>query len=128
VSFAAITLCVASQRVFIVVDVVYFVIDSVRNLSTNGIRLEGQRKNFGRYCTRDSNWELDIFSNFQSSHVSHQNAILQPPIQWVPGTLSLGVKRPGREADHSPTSSAEVKEWVELYLHSPIRLHGVVLS
>jgi hypothetical protein len=43
----------------------------------------------------------------------------QPPIQWVPGALSLGVKRPGREADHSPPSSAEVKEWVELYLHSP---------
>jgi hypothetical protein len=33
----------------------------------------------------------------------------------------------GREADHSPAFSAEVKEWVELYLHSPIRLHGVVL-
>jgi hypothetical protein len=44
----------------------------------------------------------------------------QPPIQWEPGALSLGVKRPGREADHSPTSSAEVKELVELYLHSPI--------
>jgi hypothetical protein len=42
----------------------------------------------------------------------------QPPIQWVPGSLSLGVRRPGREADHSP-SSAKVKEWVELYLHSP---------
>jgi hypothetical protein len=33
----------------------------------------------------------------------------QPPIQWVPGFLSLGVKRPGREADHSPPSSADVK-------------------
>jgi hypothetical protein len=32
VSFAAIALCVASQRVFIVVVVVYFVIDSVREL------------------------------------------------------------------------------------------------
>jgi hypothetical protein len=32
VSFAAITLCVASQRVFIVVVVVYFVIVSVRKL------------------------------------------------------------------------------------------------
>jgi hypothetical protein len=31
VSFAAITLCVASQRVFVVVSV-YFVIDSVRKL------------------------------------------------------------------------------------------------
>jgi hypothetical protein len=50
----------------------------------------------------------------------------QPPIQWVRGALSLEVKGPGREADHSPPSSAEVKECVELYLHSPIRLHGVV--
>jgi hypothetical protein len=25
----------------------------------------------------------------------------------------------GREADHSAPSSAEVKEWAELYLHSP---------
>jgi hypothetical protein len=33
VSFAAITLCVASQRVFVVV--VYFVIDSVRKLLHN---------------------------------------------------------------------------------------------
>jgi hypothetical protein len=32
VSFAAITLCVASQRVFIVVVIIYFVIDSVRKL------------------------------------------------------------------------------------------------
>jgi hypothetical protein len=42
----------------------------------------------------------------------------QPPIQWVPGALSLGVKRSGRESNHSPESSAEVKECVELYLHS----------
>jgi len=33
-----------------------------------------------------------------------------------------------READHSHPSSAEVKEWVELYLHFPIRFHGVVLG
>jgi hypothetical protein len=35
--------------------------------------------------------------------------LTQPRIQWVPGALSLQVKRPGREADHSPPSSAEVK-------------------
>jgi hypothetical protein len=33
----------------------------------------------------------------------------QPPVQWVPETLSLGVKRPMREADYSPPSSANVK-------------------
>jgi hypothetical protein len=34
----------------------------------------------------------------------------QPPIQWVPGALSLKVNRPGHKADHSHPSSAEVKE------------------
>jgi hypothetical protein len=52
----------------------------------------------------------------------------QFPIQSVPGALSLGVKRPGCEADHSPAPSAEVKNaWI--YTSTPpIRLHGVVLS
>jgi hypothetical protein len=37
----------------------------------------------------------------------------KPPIQWVTGALSLGVKRPVREADHSPPPSAEVKKmWI----------------
>jgi hypothetical protein len=37
----------------------------------------------------------------------------QPPIQWVPGALSSGVKRGGREADHSPPSSAKAKKmWI----------------
>jgi hypothetical protein len=43
----------------------------------------------------------------------------QPPIQRVLGALSLGVKLSGSEGDHSLPSSAEVKECVELYLHSP---------
>jgi len=35
------------------------------------------------------------------------------------GTGSFpGVKRPGRGVDHPPTSSAEVKERVQLYLYS----------
>jgi hypothetical protein len=43
----------------------------------------------------------------------------QPPVEWVPGSLSLGVKRPGCEADHSTPSIAEVKGCVELYHHYP---------
>ena len=36
-----------------------------------------------------------------------------PPIQWVLGPLSAGVKRPGREADHWSRTNAEVKKtWV----------------
>jgi hypothetical protein len=34
----------------------------------------------------------------------------QPPIQQVPGDLSPWLKLPGREADHSPPASAEVKK------------------
>jgi hypothetical protein len=37
----------------------------------------------------------------------------QPPIKWVPGAVSPAVKRPGREADHSSPTSAEVKKmWI----------------
>jgi hypothetical protein len=36
--------------------------------------------------------------------------ITQPPTQWVLGAVSLQVKWPGNEADHSPSFSAEVKE------------------
>jgi hypothetical protein len=43
----------------------------------------------------------------------------QPPIKLVRGALSVGVERSCRKADHSHPSSAEVKERVELYLHSP---------
>jgi hypothetical protein len=43
----------------------------------------------------------------------------QLPIQWVPGALSLAIKRTGCEADYSCPSSAEIKECVELYLHCP---------
>jgi hypothetical protein len=42
----------------------------------------------------------------------------QPPIQWAPGALSPGIKRPGREADHSPPASDEVKKmWI--YISTP---------
>jgi hypothetical protein len=51
----------------------------------------------------------------------------QPPIQWVPGALSPGVKRPGREADHSPPTSAESRKCGSIQ-PLPIRLHGVVLN
>jgi hypothetical protein len=58
--------------------------------------------------------------NFSLHHrVQNGSGATQPPIPWIPEALSLGIKRPGREAYHSPQSSAEVKECVELYIHSP---------
>jgi hypothetical protein len=50
------------------------------------------------------------------------------PIEWVPGALSLGVKRPGREANHSLPGSVRSEKSMDLYVHSPIRLHGVVFN
>jgi hypothetical protein len=56
-----------------------------------------------------------------SLHHRVQNGFGAHPASYPMGSrvLSLGVKRPGREAEHSPPFSAEVKECVELYLHSP---------
>jgi hypothetical protein len=43
----------------------------------------------------------------------------QLPIQWVPGALSFGVKRPEHEADHTRPASAEIKKmW--LYTFTPL--------
>jgi hypothetical protein len=41
-----------------------------------------------------------------------------PLIQWVPGALSTGVKRPGREADHWPEARDEVKK-MSIYTSTP---------
>jgi hypothetical protein len=61
----------------------------------------------------------DRVKNFLFSKLSRPAlGFIQPPIQLIPGALSPGVKQPVRE---SPASA----ENVELYVHSPIRLHGV---
>jgi len=52
---------------------------------------------------------------------------IQPPIQLLSGALSLGVKRPRREADNAPPCSAVKDAWS--YTSTPtLRLHGLVLS
>ena len=50
----------------------------------------------------ESQWERDF------PHLSRPSlGPTQPPVQWVPG-LPRGKKRPGRDADPSPPSSAVV--------------------
>jgi hypothetical protein len=56
----------------------------------------------------DFRQELGIFLFTTASRPAL--GLTQPPIQWVPEDLSLGVKWPKCEADHSPPSGAEVKE------------------
>jgi hypothetical protein len=52
------------------------------------------------------------------------------PASYPMGTRGSfpGVKRPGREADHSPLSSAEIKNTLNYTSTPPIRLQSVVLS
>jgi hypothetical protein len=49
---------------------------------------------------------LRFFSTSSRSAVGSTH----PTIKWVPGALSLGIKRRRREADHSPPASAEAKK------------------
>jgi hypothetical protein len=60
-------------------------------------------------------WAGNFFSTTASRTNLGPTSLLS---KWVTGALSLRVKRPGREVDHSSPSSAEVKDCVELYLHS----------
>jgi hypothetical protein len=49
--------------------------------------------------------------NFSLHHrAQNGSGVHKPPIQWVPGVLSLGVKQLEREADNSPPTNAEVRE------------------
>jgi hypothetical protein len=46
------------------------------------------------------------FSIYSRSHLGS----IQPPIQWVQGAPYSGVKRSGRQTDHSSSTSAEIKK------------------
>jgi hypothetical protein len=52
----------------------------------------------------------------------------KPPIQWLLGPISPGTKRPRREADHSPSSTAAVDNDAAIPAPPPPCLHGMVLS
>jgi hypothetical protein len=71
-----------------------------------------------------SNWNFSLHHRVQTGSGSH-SASYQI---FTRSSFSGGKKLPRSEADHSPQSSAEVKECVELYLTSPIRLHSMMLS
>jgi hypothetical protein len=64
-----------------------------------------------------------------SSSLCVQTGSEAHPASCTTGTgdpFSGGKARPGRDADHSPLSSAEVANEQELYILSPKRLHGML--
>jgi hypothetical protein len=54
-------------------------------------------------------WGLEIFLFTTTARMALGPT--QPPIQWIPGALSLGAKWLGHEADHSLSSSADKNMW-----------------
>jgi hypothetical protein len=66
--------------------------------------------------------------NFSLHHRLQTGSGVRLPIHWVLEALSLVVKQPGREADHSPPFSAEVNNAWGYTSTPPICLHGVALS
>jgi hypothetical protein len=54
----------------------------------------------------DSQLGQQIFLSFKASRTTL--GATQPHIQWVPGALSPGVKRQGRQVDHSPQYTVKV--------------------
>jgi hypothetical protein len=53
-----------------------------------------------------------IGTNMQLSHTISTASMgpTQPPNQWIPAALTPGIKRPGRESDHSPQPSEKLVE------------------
>jgi hypothetical protein len=64
--------------------------------------------------TEGSQFEPRQGNKFALLHVIQTGfGLTQAPIQWVPEALSPELNRQGREADHSPPTSAEIKKtWV----------------
>jgi hypothetical protein len=52
---------------------------------------------------------------------------IKPPIQWIPKAISQGVKRPGMKLT-THLRLMPRSRMAELYLHSPICLHGILLN
>jgi hypothetical protein len=135
VSFAAITLCVASQRVFIVV--VYFVIDSVRKLLDTTSYMYFEINNF-KNCSSRYYIECEACNRLEYILKTCPFGLPQP-VTGLPAVrlsfgprpgqgrdffyfaisrpvlgsaralraLFLGIEQSGREADHSSPSNAE---------------------
>jgi hypothetical protein len=54
-------------------------------------------------------FQAEVRDFFFSITFTPAPGLIQSAIQWAPGAVSPEVKRQGREAEHSPPSSVEVK-------------------
>jgi hypothetical protein len=79
--------------------------DRTRNEATGILEIKGccKKININYNSTRKNapRGKLSLFSTASSPALRPT----QTPIQWTPGALYTGIKRPEREADHSPPFS-----------------------
>jgi integral membrane sensor domain MASE1 len=103
---------------------------SIKNISTGTIFSNLQEFKCGAgiaqwYTAGLRTWwwwvRVPVAAENVSLHHCVQNGSAVHTASYLMGTTGPfpGVKRSEREADHSPPSSAEIKAWGELYLHSP---------
>jgi len=85
--------------------------------------MQGSKDHMCKVCVRHWNTSLIRLGTGRPAFGSRQGlefyllptasrpplGLTKPPIQWVPGALSPGIKRSGREADHLPKSDTGVK-------------------
>jgi hypothetical protein len=69
----------------------------------------------------------NIFFSLFHSVQRDSGAPTQPSTQWVQASISQGVKCLMDDANHSPPTTAEIKE-DRARTPPPIRLHGVMLN
>lgn len=65
-----------------------------------------------RSASTVSLYELDARGSIRGKICASRPAVhlTQSPLQWIPGVVPPGVNQSGREADHSPSPSAEVRK------------------
>jgi hypothetical protein len=73
-------------------------------------------------------WHFAVLSGVSEIFCTHPDRSWSSPSPLYNGYRFClpGVKRPGHGVYHLPSSSAEVKERVELHLHFPLCLHGTL--
>jgi hypothetical protein len=87
--------CLGPTHLIIIITIIIIIITTEESVQLRGGRQTGWSSSPGKG---------EIFSSRRPDPVL---GTTQPPIQWV--SFSPGVKRSGREADHSPPTIAEVK-------------------
>ena len=67
-------------------------------------------------------YEFRVYQTDRIQNLQTRSDVQIASIQWILGALSSGIKRQGRDVDHSPPSSADVKNGWSYTSTTPICL------